>query len=405
MSFPGMFAIGLSGVSAFTESLEAISNNIANTQTTGFKRARTDFSTLVSAQTADRGAISAGGVAANPRLLAQEQGALARTNSATDLAVSGDGFFVVSESPDIEGATSPFLFTRSGGFSIQPDGSLMNEAGFFLRAAAVDENGNAAVSGLSSLEIVNASRIPGLARATSEITLAGNLDANAAPGAALIQHFRIFDADGNARTLALAFTKAGPDRWAVSANFIDGARETVAAGDVVFGADGRVDQAASAFPASLTIAANAGQSVDLDFGSLIQTARASEFTAAEADGAAFGALTGLDVGRDGRMTALFANGLRRDIYQIALANFVNAEGLAKGPQSTFLTHSDAGGLSLDIPQTGRAGAVESRALETSTVDIAQEFSTLIETQRAYSANTRVITLADELWRTLTETAA
>lgn len=402
MSFPGMFAIGLSGVNAFTESLEAVANNIANTQTTGFKRARTDFSTLVTAEAAG-GGIFAGGVDATHRLLVNEQGAVTRTNSATDLAVSGDGFFVVSE--NVDGATAPFLFTRSGGFSIQPDGSLMNEAGFFLRAAPVDANGNAAVSGLSSLEIVNTNRIPGLAEATSEITLAGNLDASAAPGTALTRHFRIFDADGSARTLALTFAKAGPNRWNATAAFIDGAEETVATGDIVFGADGRIDEDASAFPASLEIAANAGQRVDLNFGSLIQTARASEFTAAEADGAAFGALTGLEVSRDGRIAALFANGLSRDIYQIALANFVNAEGLEKGPQSTFLTHSDAGGLSLDIPQTGRAGAVEGRALEISTVDIAREFSTLIETQRAYSANARVITLADELWRTLTETAA
>lgn len=401
MTFSGMFAIGLSGVNAFTESLEAVSNNIANTQTTGFKRVRTDFSTLVAAEAAG-GGIFAGGVSAANRQLVNEQGAITRTASATDIAVSGDGFFVVSDSVD---ATAPFLFTRSGGFSIQEDGSLMNEAGFFLRAAPVGADGNAAVSGLSSLEIVNASRIPGLAEATSTITLAGNLDSGAASGATLAQHFQIFDADGNARTLALTFVKAGADRWNVAAAFADGAQETVATGDIVFGADGRIDDAASSFPASFAIAANAGQSVDVNFGSLTQGPRAAQFTVASADGAAFGALSGLEISRDGRITALFANGLRRDIYQIALANFVNAEGLEKGPRSTFLTNSAAGDLSLDIPQTGRAGAVEARALEISTVDIAQEFSTLIETQRAYAANTRIITVADELWRTLTQTAA
>lgn len=404
MTFSGMFAIGLSGVNAFTESLEAVSNNIANTQTTGFKRARTDFSTLVTAE-ASGGGIFAGGVDATHRQLVSEQGALTRTASATDLAVSGDGFFVVSESPDVEASTSPFLFTRSGGFSIQPDGSLMNEAGLFLRAAPVGADGTASVNSLSSLETVNANRNPGLAEATSSLTLAGNLDARAAPGAALTQHLRIFDADGEARTLALTFTNAAADRWSVEAAFIDGAQETVATGDIVFGADGRIDEAASAFPSSLAIGENADQPIDLNFGSLIQTARASEFTAATADGAPFGALTGLEVSSGGRIAALFANGLSRDIYQIALANFVNAEGLEKGRNSTFLTHGAAGDLSLDIPQTGRAGAIEGRALETSTVDIAQEFSTLIETQRAYAANTRVITLADELWRTLTETAA
>ena len=404
MTFSGMFAIGLSGVNAFSESLEAVSNNIANTQTAGYKRARTDFSTLVTAEAAG-GGIFAGGVGAASRQLVSEQGAITRTDTATHMAISGDGFFVVSETADGNGGTSPLLFTRSGGFSIQEDGTLRNEAGHFLRAAPIAADGNAAVGGLSGLEVVDVNGIDGLAEATSTLTLAGNLDANAGPGTALTQHVQIFDADGAARTLALTFTSAAASRWSVTAAFIDGAQETVATGDIVFAANGRIDASASSFPAAMTLAASGGQSINLDFGSLTQGPRTSQFTAAAADGAAFGALTGVEISRDGRIAALFANGLRRDIYQIALATFVNPEGLNIGPDSTFLTNSAAGDLSLNVPQTGRAGAVEAGALEISTVDIAQEFSTLIETQRAYAANTRVITIADELWRMLTQTAA
>jgi len=404
MSFSGVFAIGLSGINAFATGLEAVSDNIANTQTTGFKRVRTDFSDLITAK-APSGGINGGGASAVNRQLITEQGAITRTNSETDLAVSGDGFFVVSESATGTPANEPLLFTRAGGFTAQADGTLMNDSGFFLRAAPVASNGAVALGGLSALETVDIDNIPSLAAATSTITLAGNIDANAATGASVTQNFQIFDTNGAARQLALSLTNAGTGQWNAVAAFTDGARETVATGSLVFGANGLIDPAASSFPATLTIAANAGQTIDVNLASLSHAARATQFTTATANGAAAGSLTGVEISKDGRIAALFSNGLSRDIYQIALANFVNADGLDDGPASTFSLTSSAGDLSLEIPQTGRAGAIESAALEISTVDIGQEFSTLIQTQRAYSANTRVITVADELWRTLTQTAA
>jgi len=404
MAFSGIFAIGLSGVNAFTTSLEAISDNIANTQTTGFKRAGTDFSDLVSSN-ATGGGLTGGGVNAVNRQLITEQGAITRTNSETDLAISGDGFFVVSEAADSNPASDPFLFTRSGGFSVQADGSLMNEAGFFLRASPVSVDGSAAAASLNSLETVNINRIPGLAEATSAITLAGNLDANAAIGATVTQNFQVFDAAGAMRNLALTLTKSAANQWTASAAMTDGAFESLATGTIVFDATGAVNQGASSFPAALTIASNAGQAVDLDLTSLTQSARATQFTMAASNGAAFGALASVEISKNGLITGQFSNGLTRDLYQITLANFTNAEGLDDGPKSTFMLNSAAGDLSLDIPQTGRAGAIESSALEISTADIGQEFSTLIATQRAYAANTRIISAADEMWRTLTQTAA
>ena len=123
-----------------------------------------------------------------------------------------------------------------------------------------------------------------------------------------------------------------------------------------------------------------------------------------ADGASQGDLLGVDISREGRVTAQYSNGLTRDIYQIALATFNNPNGLAEGENSSFLTNTQAGDVALSVPGTGRTGFVEGAALELSTVDIGQEFSTLIQTQRAYAANTRVLSAADELWRTLTQTA-
>jgi len=398
MTFSGIFAISLSGVNAFSQSLEAISNNIANAQTAGFKRARTDFSTLLAADAAG-GGLAAGGVGAESRSLVHEQGTITQTNSATDLAISGEGFFVVSESRD-DDADAPRAFTRSGSFSIAADGALVNEAGLYLKAARVGAAGAATSAGLSSLQTVDINNIQSLAEATANITLAGNLDADAAVGSAQTQHFEIFDADGARRTLAMTFTKASAERWAVGAVFVDSPAQSLGSGDIVFDAKGAVSPA-STFPAA--IAAN-GQTINVDMTLLTQARRASQFTIASSDGSAAGALTGVEIAGDGRVTALFSNGLRRDIYQIFLASFINAEGLARGPSSTYLSNSAAGALSLDIPRSGRAGAIAARALESSTVDIARAFSTLIETQRAYAANARVMTTADELWRRLTDTA-
>ena len=182
MSFSGIFAAGLSGVNAFATGLEAVSNNIANTQTTGFKRARTDFSTLISEKVSSGGQ-AGGGVDAQNRQLVSEQGAITRTNSATDIAISGDGFFVVSENPNAEDGDTPFLFTRAGGFRPQADGTLINDAGFYLQGAAVDENGAATLSGgLNGLQAVNINRFETLADATGNIGLTGNLSVTAATG-------------------------------------------------------------------------------------------------------------------------------------------------------------------------------------------------------------------------------
>ncbi len=397
MSLSGLFAIGLSGVNANAAQLEAVSQNIANTQTNGYKRARVDFSTLVTSLT-PAGGIEGGGVGATARTIFSEQGAVTRTNSTTDIAISGNGFFVVSESDE---AGTPVSFTRAGSFSVRPDGTLVNEAGYFLRAAPVNNN---TVSGLAlgSLETVDINRTPTLAAATSELTLGGNLSANAPIGETVAQHFQVFDEDGAARTLTLTLTAAENGVYNGVLAFADGNEEILGSGSLVFNESGTIDIAASTMPISFT--ANSSQAIDLNISTLTSGSGATQFTASSANGAPAGTVQGVEISRDGRITATYTNGLSLDIYQLALATFSNAEGLEENTASTFRLTSAAGAPSLDIPQTGRAGAVEGSALEISTVDIGQEFSTLIETQRAYSANTRILSIADELWQTVTETA-
>lgn len=288
MSFSGIFSIGLSGLSAFSAGLEAVSSNIANSQTTGYKRVTTNFADLIPSDAPAQGqSISAGaagtGVTAISRQLFGEQGAVTRTNTETNLAVSGDGFFVVAEEAASSGA-APFLFTRAGDFKVDALGNLVNSAGYYLQGAAA---GSGARGGsLQSLQTVNVNRTP-----------------------------------------------------------------------------------------------------------------------AGADPAALGALTGVAIDRDGNVNASYANGETHTLFRIPLAQFVNPEGLEEAARTAFRNTALSGDARLAGARIGNAGAIEGSALEISTVDIGQEFSTLITTQRAYSTASRVISTADELWRTLVQTGA
>ncbi len=288
MSFSGLMSIGLSGLNAFATGLEAVSSNIANSQSSGYKRVRTDFSDLIPVgapslnQAVGAGVIGTG-VSAAARQLVDEQGAILRTNEQTNIAIAGDGFFVVSQ--DVT-PTDDFLFTRAGDFSADALGNLVNASGLYLQGASVDANGAASVGSLAGLETVNINRTP-----------AGATAAN------------------------------------------------------------------------------------------------------------LGALTGVTIDKDGFVIGSYANGETRPLFQIPLALFTNTSGLEEGDATTFMATTLSGGATLAAARSGRAGAIEGSAVEASTVDIGQEFSTLIQTQRAYSTNARVLSVADELWRTAVETAA
>lgn len=290
MSFTGLFSIGLSSLTAFSSGLEAVSGNIANSGTAGYKRLRTEFADLIPADAPSlNNAVGAGvigaGVAAATRQLADEQGAIRRTNTPTNIAVSGRGFFIVSKDPS-PGSSSPLFYTRAGDFVPDALGNLVNSAGYYLRGAIVGANGRTGVGGLQSLETVNVNMKP-----------------------------------------------------------------------------------------------------------------------SGVDAAALGALTGVEIDASGFVNATYANGSTHALFRIPLALFVNPEGLEEAGGTAFRTTALSGEARLAPANAGSAGAVEGSALEISTVDIGQEFTTLISTQRAYSTASRVISTADELWRTIVETAA
>ncbi|HFQ15920.1 MAG TPA: flagellar hook protein FlgE [Rhodobacteraceae bacterium] len=451
MSLNSALVIGVAGLSANASALSGISNNIANTNTVGYKRTRTDFSSLVTSS--DINPLDAGaGVQAGAQRLIAEQGQLQSSSAPTDLGIAGAGFFVVGTATE-NGAPGDFLrFTRAGSFSPDEQGFLRNTAGYYLRGWAAQPDGSFVtnVSDNAALSTVNIASISGAAKATGNVQVNGNLKAsqpisaaeatydptvsanNMASGAVtpdFVRTVQVFDSQGGVRNLNLAFLKssAAANTWHVEiyaspasdvttgAPLIDG---QLAVGNVVFDANGQFD-AANSMPLTLNFgastdpapAANAfnwasslgvsGQTIKINLGSVGASGGLTQFDSNSVldssivDGAVFGSLTGVDVDDQGFVTASFSNGVVQKIYQIPLATFINPNGLKAEDGDAFSLSQESGSLNLKTAGAG-AGKISSKTLESSNVDLAKEFTNLITVQRAYSASSRIITTADQM---------
>ena len=452
MSLYTALNIGVQGLRANSNALSGISNNIANINTVGYKRTRTDFSALVSSQT--QNVLNAGGgVSAEGRRQISQQGLVQAASSTTDLAITGNGFFAVTEQPNRAGSAPDLLYTRAGAFAPDENGDLRNAAGYFLQGWQAESDGSFITNSTdtSALSTVNVSSISGVASASSSISLNGNLQSsqeisasaatydgtvsatNMASGAItpdFERSMQIFDSLGGVRNLKIAFLKdataantwnveiyASPASDVVSgAGLVDG---QLATGTVVFNADGTINVASSTIPSSLEILASdsgtpaagavrwdagagiAAQTLTLDIdgtngvGGLTQFDAASGFNSVAVDGSAFGNLVGVNIDRDGFVLANFTNGVTRKIYKLPIATFANANGLIAADGGAYKETNQSGALSLR--EAGKlSGSISSQALEGSNVDLAEEFADMISVQRAYSASSKIITTADEM---------
>ena len=177
MSLNSAMLAGVSGLAANSAALAAISQNIANVNTVGYKRTASEFQTLVNSQTASGGSYSAGGVTTNTRSYVSQEGQLQRTTSSTDLAVNGQGFFVTTTQAENVGATDTRLFTRAGAFTVDKQGYLKNSAGLYLQGWPVDSNGEISTdpSDLSRLRSINIGSVGGTAEPTTRVQINANL--------------------------------------------------------------------------------------------------------------------------------------------------------------------------------------------------------------------------------------
>jgi flagellar hook protein FlgE len=433
MSLYGALISGISGLSANSQAMGVISDNIANVNTIGYKGTVSKFSTLVAGKS--EAGYMPGGVQSKPKMLVDQQGILQTSNSPTDLALSGNGFFVVSPSP----TSTEKVFTRAGSFTTDKSGNLVNAAGYVLQGVAADATGKfpPGVANLGVLTNVNIASLSGAPVATASIGISANLRASqpvnpgaasyaagdmaskANGGAGILPDFErsviVYDSLGATKTLNLAFLKApAANTWRVEVYSVPAAATTgsdglVASGSVVF--DGQGALASTTLPATFNInwatsgspfAPTSPQAVSLDVGTvgkrdgLGQVETPSILNRTTVDGAGAGSLANIAIDNDGVVSASFTNGTTRPVYRLALATFTNPNGLASKTGNVFEESLESGDATLKYANASGAASVTASSLEASTVDLAKEFSDMIVTQRAYSASSKIITTADEM---------
>jgi flagellar hook protein FlgE len=414
MSILGALFTGVAGLSAESQAMGMISDNIANANTTAYKETEARFSTLVT-QIPTNTSYQPGGVVAHPLTMIDQQGLLQATSSGTDLALSGGGFFVVNNTANDTGA---YTFTRAGSFTIDANGNLKNGAGFFLQgqkltpaqaaSIAAGNNSQLTVTALTSLTTVNVNGLSGSAQPTQNITLAANLPASDTPASAPhVVTVPVFDSQGVEHDLTLTLSRtATVNQWQVAGAIAGG---TVAGGGTItFNPNGTI--AANTVALSVTAWTTGGaavpQALTFNLGTPGQSNGLTQFGAAFAvttvnqDGLRFGNFTGVTIDQAGVVTANFDNGLKTAIYLIPVATFPDPDGLAPQSGNVYLQTAASGNFLLQQAGVGAAGQIAPSSLEGSTVDIAQEFANLIVTQRAYEANAKIMTTADQMLETL-----
>jgi len=393
---------GISGLNANASTMAVIGDNIANVNTVAFKSNSSSFANVLSASMDGSGNGGVGrGVeiwGINPEW---SQGSLENTASPTDLSISGNGFFVVN---DDSGA--PY-YSRAGQFNFDKLGYLVNPDGLKLQGYQIDTNGN--LGNLTDVYIPGERMTP--PASTSEFSLDINLDGNASIGDTYNTSQTIYDSLGNAIALSLTYTNTGPGQWDCNASIdaiaggpvtIDGA----ASMPISFDASGNLisPSADATVNIALTNGANSPQVITWDLfnesgvnlGDLTGYASPSSITFSYQNGYPAGRLQNISVDEDGIVTAMYSNGQKTPVYQIALADFPSYYGLKKMGGNLYSESLKSGQALMGVAGHGRLGSISPSTIEMSNVDLAKEFVKMITTQRAFQANSKVITASDEI---------
>lgn len=416
MSLYGAMFSGVSGLNAQSQSLGMISDNISNVNTVGYKTSKASFSTLVTRQALES-FYAPGGVRSSPVAMIDRQGLLQSSSSGTDMAISGQGFFVVTDT-SAPGANDTRSYTRAGQFITDSEGYLQTPSAYYLNGWATDANGDPTAtntSTLTSLEPVRVNSVSGSATATSTIEVGANLPASAALAATETTNVQIFDSLGVSHDVTFTWTKAAANTWTMTAAATGvGTIEegTVGSGtafsvDVVFNSDGTpasFDGAAT--PPNLALSgltsSAADMAISLDLGTQNVADGMTQFSSSYStafvnqDGVQFGNFYGVSVDEDGIVTALYDNGETLKIYKLPVATFPNPNGLEGQSGTVFTQSEESGNYFLRAAGEANAGTIAPSSLEASTSDLAEEFTNMIITQRAYAASTKIITTADEM---------
>ena len=413
MSLYGMMRTGVSGMSAQATRLSTVADNIANSGTTGYKGSRAEFSTLVLPSTG--GSYNSGGVTSAIQTSISSQGVLQYTTSTSDLAISGDGFFVVQDS------SGAMFLTRAGSFVPDSDGNMVNAAGFKLMGYSY-ANGTPTVTanGFNGLEAVNVASTSLVATASTSGAYSANLPATATAVAAgslpsdnvagsqytAKTSMVVYDNTGGEKMLDVYFTKTGANTWEVAVyDRADATPDTFfpygTAGDPPLATqtltfdptNGQLDT--SGFT-DIAIPVPGGQNLTVDFAGMTELSGGFTTFDAYVNGNPPSSIKQVEISQDGTVYAQYSDGSFRALYRIPLATVQSPDNLQVLPGNVFTQSSGSGSIRLGFPNEGKFGKVVAGALENSTVDVATELTSMIEAQRSYTANSKVFQTGSEL---------
>jgi flagellar hook protein FlgE len=431
MSLFGSINTAISGLTAQSDAFGNISDNVANSQTVGYKRVDTSFVDYLTTSSPSEN--QPGSVTAQPDYINNIQGAITQTDNPLGLAITGQGFFAVSETSGQVNGLPTFntqqYYTRAGDFSMDQNGYLVNGAGQYLNGWSVNpQTGIADQNALSPIQISQTSDNP---VATSDVTLSANLPATPASGTGtstspISSQITVYDALGTSHVVNLNWVQNSANDWTVSiqapddlgggdlgsaeVQFGNASTNNVAAGTIgdITSAGGSVTSAGygAGQAATLQFSADFGsgaQPITLNLGTYGQTGGVTQYAdtayslrGLTQNGVPPGAFSGVTMQTNGDVVINYNNGQNRIIAQVPVVTFNNANALQRQNGQAFTSTTNSGTPLAEAPGSNGAGTLVTGSVENSNVDIATEFSQLIVSQQAYSANAKVVTTADQL---------
>jgi len=405
------FSTALSGLNADSSAIDVVGNDLANLNTTGYKASEVDFSDLMAQQlgvSSTSGQLGMGVGQVNA-VSEYTQGSIQTTNGPTDAAIQGNGFFVVTNQ------NNQTLYTRDGSFQVNSSGQLVDGSGDLVQGWTATNgtvNTNGAIGAIQVPVGANVAATP-----TTTMSFALNLDSTpstTSTPATFSAPIQVVDSEGTSHTLTATFTNTGTDTWSynltIPATDLSGGGTTpatVASGTLTFDSSGQLTTpAASSDPQPVSITGLADGAANMSIGwnlygasgssSITQYAEASAVSGTSQNGFAAGSINSVSLQNGGLLVATYSNGQQVTAGQLAIASISNPDSLSSVGNNNLAASATTATPAIGAANTGSRGQIVAGALESSTVDIAQEFTNLLSFERSYQANSRVITTADQL---------
>lgn len=424
MSLFGAMNTAISGLNAQSAALGNIGDNVANSQTIGFKRIDTSFADYLTTSTASTN--QSGSVVARPDYINNVQGTVVQSDNPLSLAITGQGFFSVSkqvgEANGVPVFTQEQQYTRAGDFKLNKDGYVVNGFGNFLNGWKVDAQGRVDRTAVAPIQINQDVSKP---VATREVSLSANLPPNSDPAGTFGGQVQVYDALGGARVIDLNWTppaSGSGDPWTLAlttpATTAGGTPTTLGSTTVSFGQTGETAGTISAIgnagpgttgqPAVFEFAADFGngpQAISLDLGTFGGTTGLTNFQGGKPgydqrsytqDGVPPGDFSTLTTRSNGDLVVSYTNGQSRVAARVPVVTFASPNALQRQDGQAFTSTREAGTAQVREAGSSGTGSFVTGSVEGSNVDIGKEFTKLIVAQRAYTANTRLVTTADEM---------